>query len=145
MIGEKLGKYLSTITEIQDALSHPEFGVAIFPGHKPQRVGLPAVVVSVVSGTPDYHLTGEIGDLAKIVEVDVHASTRRRANEIAELIRLAPLSGYDGGTWDDDTVIKAVLIVSDAREIDVPPSDGSDRWTYRTITDYRITYERTVT
>lgn len=139
MIGHKLAYYLKTIPAVVDVL-----GDSLYPGHAPQNTPLPYCLIRVIGGQPDYHLAGEIGDLAKIVEVDVYAGNRTKANHISELIRNAPLSGYDGGTWDD-TVVKAALITSDAIEIDQPPTDGSDWWIYRTVTQYRITYERTVT
>lgn len=146
MIGLKLGAYLRGITEVANRLPAPApTGVAIYLGRVPQKMPrTPACIITVIGGQPNYHLSGEIGDLAKIVQVDVHADTRREANEISELIRNAPLSGYDGGTWDGDTVVQAVLIESEV-EIDEPPTDSSDTWLYRKITNYRITYERTVT
>lgn len=143
MIGEKLNWYLRTDQSICNALSQTPHGPAIFPGHKPQDAKLPTAQIRVTGGAPDYHLNGEIGDLAKLVEIDVHAANRKDANDIAELVHQALLSQFSGGTWDE-TVIKSVTIESDAVEIDENPTDGSDRWIYRTVTIYRITYVRSV-
>lgn len=148
MIGEKLGKFLITVPEVSDKLTQIGHGVKIFLGRIPQQTGsqkisLPAVIINVIGGAPDYHLNGEIGDLATVVQVDVHANSRKEANEIAEAIRLAPLSGINGAMWDEDTEIKEVTIENE-RELDDAPTDSSDRWTHRHSTDYRITYVRSV-
>lgn len=133
MIAARLGRYLRTCEDVVNRLSD-----RIYPVNKPQGVALPNCSIATFSGTPDYTLTGEIADLAKMVQVDVDGSTYVEAVEIADLIR-QELSFF-AGTWDD-TVIKSCTVANE-RDQSFPPADGSDKWTYRRSIDYRVTYVR---
>jgi hypothetical protein len=146
MIARRLRSYLAGIAEVADALSAPPWGVKIFVSTVPQNVPLPYVRLAGDGGRPDYHLAGEIGDLAKRVQCDVWASSADEADRIAELIRLAPLSGFHG-RWTDEagnvTQVKAVTIQT---EIDTfeDPRTGSDEMRYRNAKEYSIHHERPV-
>lgn len=146
MIARRLKSYLESIPAITNVLSAPQWGVRIRVGTIPQHMPLPYVRLAQIGGTPDYHLAGELGDLATTVQCDVWAETEKQADDIAELIRLAPLSGFHG-TWTDNegnaTHVKAVNITS---EIDTfeDPKTGSDEMRFRNIRDYKIHYDRLV-
>jgi hypothetical protein len=134
-------KYLASKQPIVDRLSSPGFGVKIYKRRAPQNVPRPFVVVTGIGGTPDYGLAGEIGDLGKVAQIDVYAESDDEAEEIAELIRLAPLSGYRG--LMDDTCVHAVTIESEIDPDDYQ-SDGGDNTLSRSTKTYRIHHDRTV-
>lgn len=150
MIARKMKTYLEAIPAIQDRLSEPKWGVRIRVGTIPQGMPLPYVRLAEIGGAPDYHLRGEIGDLAETVQVDVWAESEQEADEIAELVRgynpdgslvaTLPLSGYRGGTWDG-TVVQAVTITSQVGTFE-DPRDGSDTTRFRNTRNYQIHYER---
>jgi len=142
MIARKLWGYLKALPAITDALSAPKWGVRIRVGRIPQGMPLPYVRLAEIGGAPDYSLAGELGDLAKTVQMDVWAETEQAADDIAELIRLAPLSGYRG-TWDG-TRVQAVEITAETGTVE-DPRDGSDTGRFRNTRDYRIHFQRTVT
>lgn len=134
MIAVKLGKYLNTRTAIQNRLSN-----RIYPNRAPQtQKELPYAIVTTVSGSPDYSLTGEIADLAKIVQVDVYSQEYIHAVEIADLIR-QEISFFDG-TWDE-TVVKSCTVENEL-DLSLPPVDASDAWLFRRTINYRVTYVR---
>lgn len=143
-IVDALGLHLIANVEVASLLAHataPD-GVRVFKGTVPQGVPFPAVTLQAIAGTPDYKLSGEIGDLATIVQVDLYAATELEAEDIGDKIRLA-ISGYYG-TMGEETVVKSVTIAGD-RQLIQQPVDGSGRAGYRKSVDYRITYERPVT
>lgn len=146
MIARKLQNYLASLPAIANKLSAPTWGVRIRKDTIPQGMPLPYVRLAEISGTPDYHLTGELGDLATIVQCDVWAASEGEADEIGEMIRLAPLSGFRG-QWLDTagaaTEIKAVTIQSELSAFE-DPKDGSDEMRFRTTRNYQIHYERPV-
>lgn len=135
MIAHKLGKYLNTRPDVLNRLSD-----RIYPNRVPQQAGnvYPRAIVSAFSGQPDYSLSGEIEDLAKMVQVDVEAESQYEANEVADLIR-QEISFFEG-TWDD-TIVKSCTVQNE-RDQDFPPTDGSDQWTFKRIIDYQVTYVR---
>jgi hypothetical protein len=134
-------KYLASKQAIVDRLSSPSFGVKIYKRRAPQNCPRPFVVVTEISGSPDYELAGEIGDLPKVVQVDVYADTDLEAQEISELIRLAPLSGYRG--LMDTTYVHAVTIESELAPDDFL-SDAGDTPTSRSTKTYRVHHDRAV-
>lgn len=145
MIARKLRSYLSGIAAIQHALSAPRWGVRIRVGVIPQGMPLPYVRLAEIGGGPDYHLAGEIGDLAKSVQVDVWAESEQEADQISELIRLAPLSGFRG-EWSDEggaVEVQAVTIESETGTVE-DPKDGTDDTRHRRTTTYMIHHQRPV-
>lgn len=142
MIGRALVKYLASKPAIADRLTAEKFGTRIFLRRAPQGCPLPLVVVTVIGGSPDYHLAGELGDTSRVVQVSTYAATDLEAEEIAELIRLAPLSGYRGQM---DTVrVQAVTIESEIDRL-VESGSGGDAPYYENMKDYRIFFDRQVT
>lgn len=135
-----LGKFLREQTEVANLLSHAT-GIKIYKGTIPQGIPFPAVTLQTIAGRPDYKLSGEIGDLATIVQLDVYALTENEAEDIGDEIRLA-ISGYYG--LMDETQVKSVTIRSDRQLLQVPV-DASGRAGWRRSVDYGITYEREVT
>jgi hypothetical protein len=134
-------KYLASKPAIADRLTAEKFGTRIFLRRAPQGCPLPLAVVSVFGGSPDYHLAGELGDTSRVVQVSVYAATDREAEDIAELIRLAPLSGYRGQM---DTVrVQAVVIESEIDRL-VESASGGDEPYFETTKDYRIHFDRAV-
>ncbi len=139
MIGLELGKYLTTQSTILNRLSN-----RLYPDVKPQaNTELPNAVITIVGGNPDYGILGPIADLKKVVQVDVDASTRWEANEIAGLVRVAiefSPSIPGNQTWGDTTVLSCV--VEEERDTQFPPKDASDQWIYRRSIDYSVRYVR---
>lgn len=146
-ISRKLKEYLETIPAIADKLSAPGWGVRIRKDSIPEGMPLPYVRLAASASHPDYHLGGELADKGAFVQCDVWAETEAEADEIAELIRLAPLSGFHGVWTSPDgttTQIKGVSITTEMETFE-DPKDGSDDMRYRNVKDYRIHYERPVT
>lgn len=143
-IVDALGLHLIANVEVATLLQHSSApdGVRVFKGTIPQGMPFPAATLIAIASTPDYKLSGEIGDLQTIVQVDLYAPTEIEAEDIGDKIRLA-ISGYYG-TMGESTVVKSVTIAAD-RELIQQPVDGSGRAGYRKSVDYRITYEREVT
>jgi hypothetical protein len=121
-------------------------GRRIRVGTIPKGMALPYVRLTGGDGSPDYHLAGELGDLTQRVQCDVWAASEKEADDIAELIRLAPLSGY-AGQWTDAegnvTQVKAVNITSELGTFE-DPKDGSDEMRFRNTKEYSIHFERPV-
>lgn len=139
MIGLKLGSYLNTQSAIVNRLSD-----RIYPDVKPQdNPELPNAVITIIGGNPDYSLTGRIADLHKTIQVDVDATSRLEANEIAELIRVTIEFSPDvplNQTWDSTIVTSCT--VQNERDQTFPPTDASDQWIFRRSIDYQVTYVR---
>lgn len=147
MIARRLKEYLESIDAVASRLKDDVYGVRIRVTTIPQGMPLPYVRLSEISSNPEYHLGGEAAVLPTVVQVDVWAETDDDASEIAELIRLAPLSGYRGQwTAPDGTLtnVKNVTIEAEFGTFE-DPKDDSDDMRYRNTRDYRILYERTVT
>lgn len=134
-------KYLGGIPAISNRLSAPKYGVRLYKHRAVENCPLPYAVVTELGGVPDYELAGELPDVVKTYQVDVYAASDDEANEIAELIRLAPLSGYRGTM--DTTYVHSVTIASE-RGPDDFRSDGSDTPYSRNQRDYRIRHDRAV-
>jgi len=141
MTARNLIRYLATKQAIVAKLSIAKFGTRLFARRAPQGCPLPLVVVTALGGAPEYHLTGEIGDLARTFQVDVYADSEDECEEIAELIRLAPLSGYRGQM--DGVRVHAVTIQSEDDPTE-QRGDGNDAPYYRSRKDYRIHFDRVV-
>ncbi len=147
MIGRRLKSYLESIAAVASRLTAPQWGIRIRVGTIPQGMPLPYVRLAEVGAHPEYHLGGELADLAATVQVDVWAESEQEADEIAELIRLAPLSGFRGTWTDRDGAATAVQAVTIQHELGTfeDPKDGGDSMRYRHTRDYRIHYQRAVT
>lgn len=79
----------------------------IFWGKAPQSVAAPYVVLSRVSGIPDYHLQGPSGLVQSRVQADCYGTTYASAKGVARQVE-ARLSGFRGphGTTQFDGVFK---------------------------------------
>ena len=146
MIARRLKTYLEGIAAVADRLAEARFGIRIRVGSIPQGMPLPYVRLAEIGGRPDYHLGGELGDLPTSVQCDVWADSEELADQLAEAIRLAPLSGFRGA-WsaaDGSTVeVKAVTIESEIGTYE-DPLDGSDDMRFRNTRVYKIHHERPI-
>lgn len=141
MIARKLKTYLESRPAIVNKLAAEKWGIRIRVDFIPQGMPRPYVRLQELGATPDYHLAGELSDLKTRVQCDVWADSEAEAEEIAELIRLAPLSGYRG-SWEG-TPVQAVKIAFESGTHE-DEKDGSDDVAYRNTRDYQITYQRAV-
>jgi len=65
-------------------------------GSRPQGVGKPDIALLLVSGVPDYHMQGESGLDASLVQMDIRSdASLKQAGDIRDAVR-AVLSGYSG-------------------------------------------------
>lgn len=140
MIEADLAKHLRTRKAIRNRIGSR----GVFRGRVPQNYdGQVAIVLDRIGGDPLYNLSGE-DTLAEVtISVDViakRANGEPIAEQLEEDIRDA-ISGYRG-TWADTTV-RGCTKTGQPREIRTPPVDGSDDWSYRISTDYRIHYVQT--
>lgn len=134
-------KYLGSKQALVDRLSSPRFGVKLYARRAPASCPLPFTVITGIGAVPEYELGGEIGDLKRTTQIDVYAATDEEAEEIADLIRTAPLSGYRG--YMDTTYVHAVTIESELDPDDYR-DDGSDAPYSRSTRTYRIHHDRAV-
>ena len=65
-------------------------------GARPQGVGKPDIALLLVSGVPDYHMQGESGLDASLVQIDIRSDeSLKKSGAIRDAVRAA-LSGYSG-------------------------------------------------
>jgi hypothetical protein len=67
---------------------------------KPQASGLPAIILTEASGTPDYHAQGPSGLVESRVQVDVWGKTYGQMKTVARAVeaRLSGMREISGGT-----------------------------------------------
>lgn len=133
--------HLTASTNIADAFSD-----RIFPDSIPQEIRdstgtrrelYPAIVLSEISGQPEYDLSGESGVHTTQMQLDIYTDGtggRQKANELSELVRNR-LSGYRGqfGSGASGTC----RLIRPATAIQ-PPTDASDTKRYRVSMDFEI-------
>lgn len=114
-------------------------GDRIYPDVVPQNETLPAIRLEVVSDRPEIIADGHSVLRFSRLEVDVIAHTRKQANEISEAIDASTILGGFRGTAGVATIRSAIRI-NRLQAVEEPP-DGSERWEYRTISDYEIFFQ----
>jgi len=136
-----IADHLTGSADIADAVSN-----RVYPDYIPQEARdslgqkqplYPCLVLGVVSGEPEYVLSGEGGVHQTIIQLDVWTDGDRgsfRANEIAEMVRNR-LSGYRG-TFGTGCRGTARMIRSNP--IAVAPVDASDTYRRRVSMDFEL-------
>lgn len=108
---------------------------------------MPAIEYTVIDSNSEEHLGG-IGGMAHTrVQIDCLADTRIAANDLQELVRLAPLQGFVGamGSGEAETYVHGVSRAGSLRHETEKPVDGSDKWRYINSADYIISHEEATT
>lgn len=130
-----------------------EISDRIFPDRIPQRLyddqgrprdtAFPCIVLTEISGVPEYTLAGEAGVHMSTIQVDVY--TRKGPQEtkdIAELVRNR-LSGYRGTLGTDGCHARNCMLVRNDTST-TPPADGSENYLRRASMGFRITHSADV-
>ena len=139
MILKDLRDYLEENEDLSDKLTHETWGFRCYADRVPQAVPNPCITLEVSSTTPRYLLSNESKLAETLVHVAVYADKRHLADEILELIRLAPLSAFRGQMGD--TWVVATTLENEGASHEVP-NDASDSWEWQAMADYRFQYHR---
>jgi hypothetical protein len=85
-------------------------GQDVTPSVRLQATGLPAVVITRVSGARDYHMGGASGLTQSRMQIDCYGSTWPQAKSVARAV-IARLSGFNGRTTA--SVIRSAMLDSE--------------------------------
>lgn len=120
-----------------------EFGERIYADVAPQSVTYPFILLSDLSGQPEYALDGEVGTHISQIQVDVWTDGtggKQKANELGELVRNR-LSGYRG-TIGDGAYGTIRMIRNDTTA--PPPLEGSSEHRRRVSMDFEVIHSADV-
>jgi len=134
-ISTNLRTYLLTVSAVTTQASG-----GIFPDVLPQNPSFPAVVIRVISSTPQ-HALGQTTQLKMTrFQVDCYAQTRLAANATSEVIR-KNLDHYSGAAGDD--TIDVSLTETDRYDYEPPKDAGDSRSSgrYLASTEYLIVHD----
>lgn len=134
-----LKTHLTGFTDITDKI-----GERVYINRAPSKTRTPYVIVSTVSGEPQYALSGEAGIAQAIVQVSVWDQDPNGvfvADEVAELIR-DKMSGWRG-SWGD-TYVSGCTLTNEPTAYGDNPADSSDDWWHTVQQDFRVTHRRAV-
>jgi len=128
--------YLKTISAITDDVGSGT-AARIYPDRLREGATMPAIVYVEAGGGESFEFLGGISGLAEtVMHVYTYGSTRTQANDLAEVVRLAPLQGF-GGTMG----ATAVTSVSASSHRDTgfdPPRHKTDKPKYWTRRIYNL-------
>ena len=85
-------------------------GQDVTPSVRLQATGLPAVVITRVSGARDYHMEGPSGLTRSRMQIDCYGSTWPQAKSVARAV-IARLSGFNGKATA--SVIRSAMLDSE--------------------------------
>lgn len=110
----------------------------IYPGFAPQQATRPLLVYQRISDVPQGTMEPATLVWQAVVQFDVYAETRAKAEEIADAV-IADLNNHVDTVGD--TRIDGITI-DNVQDLDSRDGDGSDRVVYRTSIDVRVRYSR---
>lgn len=116
----------------------------IYISRAPRGAKPPYLILSRISGTPQYSLSGEVGVTQAIVQVTAWARDPNGpfvANVVAELVR-DKLSHWRGN-WGD-TFVSDCTLENEPIDLSEVPNDGSDEWWHGVDQTYQVTHRRAV-
>ena len=110
----------------------------IFPDQLEQNATLPAITYWRVSGISYSTIDGSVSGLARArVTVETYAATRKAANELMELVRVALINAR--GTYDG-TQVRNCLVDTHQQHYTDSPTDGNSEVRYVTAQDFNFHY-----
>jgi hypothetical protein len=105
----------------------------VWPGVVPQGSPLPAVVVNLISGAPEYTDDGETDISSARVQVDAWALTFDAAKAVSRATKAA-LSGF-AGTQD---AVTFHFVMIDTERDDREPGSNAAQYRFRTSVDFIV-------
>lgn len=113
-------------------------GTRVFADFAPEDVQKPAVVLYISSETANDCLTGMVNFDEARIRIESFGTTRASADDVCQACRVAlnnlMVDNYSG------TSIQGVSQTTGKIHLIDKPNDGTDRWQFRTIQSYLITY-----
>jgi hypothetical protein len=141
VIEASLRTYLLADEDVTDVI-----GDRIFPGERPQKSALPAIVYRRVTGPRVRHLRGPAGLAHPTIELECWAATVSEAKALAELVRLSRGPGDEpftleafAGTMGEHQV-QATNLLDDADDLE-RPAHGEEGGPHRVTMDLVIWFE----
>lgn len=116
-------------------------GDRIYPNHLPQSHVLetgPAATYKIISKITDADLTGAAGITRARVQVSALSRDYGVAKRVVKAIRGAVPVGFRGDLGGG--IVVTGTLQSDESDLDIPPADASDRWTYQVVFDLKINF-----
>jgi hypothetical protein len=110
----------------------------VYPTLAEQQAPRPLIVYQRISDVPQGSMEPATLVRQAVVQFDVYAATRAKAEEVADAIE-ADLGNYVGTV--NDTRFDGISI-DNVQDLDTREGDGSDRVVYRTSIDVRVRYAR---
>ena len=103
----------------------------------PEDSQKPALMLYTVSETSEDCLSGFIGFENARIRVEAYGESRKQADDAHSAARNAinGIRGVYSGTW-----IKGVAQSTGRAYLVDKPNDGTDRWQFRTIQSFEVTY-----
>ena len=135
---EALTKYLESSPELRDVFGHDQYGFRCFALRAPQDVPNPLILLDQ-NAIPANLLGNESKQVAASISVSVFADKYHVAESLLEMIRLLPLSHFQG----DMNGVHVTGCTPDSEQYTVTnPTSGADRWEYQSTADYTVHYHR---
>ena len=142
---EALHRYLGNLAGIR-----AQVGGCLYVGRVPRQAVPLALTMRRISAETYYSLANEQELRHSIVEMSSWATNPKgfqHATALDELVRDA-LSGFDrtnthGGLMGG-LAITGCTSISGPNDTTFKPEDGTDKWTFRVSTDYRICHEQAI-
>ncbi len=132
-IGRAVHVYLQTIPTVT-AIA----GTRGSPGILKKDVTLPAYTYRVISSNPHGHLGGPFGAVESRVQIDCYG-THLQTYDLAERIRLAML--VQTRPLEMNSIGVDRVRHEGGRDLEQPPTDGSDNWRRLRSDDYMILHD----
>lgn len=111
----------------------------IFPDYLPEDCQMPAIALWTVTATPFDCLGGGQGMEKGRIRVESFANTRAKADELWLLCNKALVKDIKRGEFGGVQVI-ALSQGTGSHHLADRPYDGTDKWMYRTIQSFDISY-----
>ena len=114
-------------------------GNRVYPDYLAEDTQMPAIALWTVTGTAYDCMNGGLGFMRDRVRVEAFANTRGLADQIWLICNKAltqnPVRGNFGGVQ-----VSAITQANGPHHLADRPYDGTDKWLYRTIQSFDISY-----
>lgn len=114
-------------------------GDRIYPGQFPQDVTRPAVVIWSVSSEAYDCLDGGIGLESPRMRIECVSMSRADSDSLWLACNKALSVGFTQGTYAG-TFVRSIAQSGGHFHLEDRPYDGTDRWVYRTVQTFEISY-----
>lgn len=137
-VATAIRKHLLTKSAITDLVS-----TRIYAGVLPTKPTLPALTMQVVEHEHERHLTGASGVAHATIRFEAYdwdTLDARKSTGIAEQLRLYMLDPTIWHVTVQGVWVEHIVLLSGPFEIISPPRDASQKYRFRNIMDFRVSY-----